>query len=85
MIPYMTQKQLGWLSYYFLRSITLPDYEATTTRGTPFNAPLFGAELWMQDNLNKETASDLITLIKEGGSQAGVTYLSKRGFHTKSL
>lgn len=63
--------------------IPLPNYEAMTTRGRPFNAPLVGAERWLQDHLDIEMADKLIQLIKEKGNFAGCTYITNLGFKLK--
>lgn len=81
----ITNKQLGFISA-FLRHYhqdELADYEAKTTKGMPFNAPLLGAERWIKDNIEYTTAWDIIGMVQDDKADLAYKQLIHLGLPTK--
>lgn len=59
----LTDKQLGYLSNWLHMNHykDLAPHALVSPKGTPYDAPLVGAEQWLRKHIDKRTASDLIS------------------------
>lgn len=84
-MQYPTDKQLSWISHYILKEhiSELAPYTYAGTSGITINAPLIGADRWLQDNISRETASDVIDLWRKGHEPEAWRQLTHLGIPTK--